>query len=142
MKNVSVSILENEIVLETSNSESNNTINVRKTLQTDKNVTIKGEWYNRPDDLIKILEYISKYKLRVRFITDRTLEHFRLSLGKHAFETTNGYELNNVEDYDMPMLSLIGAVLLDYHLSHTEYYIESVEKDGNHISVFKMTKDK
>ena len=108
-----------------------------------KGVMFSGDWYKRPLDFVECLKKIQEHKLQVFIDTKTSLETFKLELGIASFEKTKGYKLDRKKMLlaDEPMLVFIGAVMIDYYLSHTKYWVYSREKNGGKLSTFELAKE-
>lgn len=105
-------------------------------------IMLEGDWHNRMLDFILLLEKIQEHKIGFVLRTNISFDKFKLLLGIASFEKTNNIKmpLKDISENDLPMVTFIGAVLMDYYLSHTKYYVESKEKDGWNVNVIEKPK--
>lgn len=103
-------------------------------------IILEGDWEGRLLDLVGVLEKVQEHKLGFLLKTSLSFDEFKLRLGIASFEKVNNMKMprKDISENDLPMLTFIGAVLMDFYLNHTEYYVETQEKEGVKVNVIGL----
>ena len=103
-------------------------------------IVLKGDWEIRPLDLLEVLKKVHWFKLPFLIYTETSFNDLKFRIGLASYNET--YNLNltkkDISDVDIPMIDFIGAMMLDYYLSHTKYYISSREKGKYVFNVIEL----
>lgn len=104
-------------------------------------VIVDGKWQHRMLDFVEVLKKVAEHNITIFIDTELSMAEFKTRLGIASYNKVNNMKITrqDVSPNDIPMMEFTGAILMDYYLSHTKYYIASKENKEYVFNVIKLS---